>query len=89
MKNVKTLREKRPLPPRLIKLMQRGRWQHPGDDVMMAKVPFIRDPLVFLGTKEQMFATGPLMGADETENELFSEYRGSIAAERELPSKNQ
>jgi hypothetical protein len=67
-------------------MIEAGRWVHPGDDVMRARIPFIRDPLVFLSSKEDMlFESGPLMGPEENEQPCFSEYRGSVIDERELP----
>jgi hypothetical protein len=75
-----------PLPNRLLKLIETGRWINPGDDVMQAKIHFIRDQLLFLGTKDNMlFNSGPLMGEEEIENEVFSEYRGSLIGDRDLP----
>ncbi len=75
-----------PLPQMLIELIETGRWVHPGDDVMFAKIPFIQDPLNFLGSKDNMvFESGLLMGHNEIEQEVFSEYRGSVIGERGLP----
>lgn len=86
LKNLDKMRRELPLPTRLIELIDSGRWVHPGDDVMLAKVPFIRDPLVFLGSKDNMlFESGPLMGPEAIEQEMFSEYRGSAVGERDLP----
>lgn len=74
------------LPSTLIELIESGRWVHPSDQVMLSKIPFIRDPLVFLGSKENMiFESGPLMSPDEAENKMFSEYRGSVFDKRDLP----
>ena len=79
-------REKLPLPSFLVQLIETGRWKHPGDEVLRVKVPFVRDPLVFLESKESMLLnSGPLMGKSDSENELFSEYRGSAHKERDLP----
>lgn len=53
---------------------------------MLRKIHFIRDPIVFLGTKEEMlFESGALMKPDESEQAFFSEYRGSLVGNRELP----
>lgn len=66
--------------------MAAGRWVHPGDDVMQKKVPFIRDPLIFLNSRDDMVCnSGPLMEPDEVAQETFSEYRGSIVGHRDLP----
>lgn len=86
LKKLNKLRHQLPLPTTLIEMIESGRWVHPGDDVMLAKIPFIRNPLVFLGSKDSMlFESGPLMGPDEIENETFSEYCGSELSERALP----
>ncbi len=53
---------------------------------MLERIPFIRDPLVFLQNKAEMLKeSGPLMKDTETEQKLFSEYRGSLLPERNLP----
>jgi len=80
------LRRELPLPQTLIDMIESGRWVHPGDNVMLARIPFIRDPLVFLNSKDSMlFNSGPLMGPIELESEVFSEYRGSAIPKRALP----
>jgi hypothetical protein len=43
-----------PLPPLLIKLIQSGRWQHPGDDVVKEVIPFLREPVDFYNSVEKM-----------------------------------
>ena len=86
LKNLNTLRRQLPLPALLVEMIETGHWVHPGDEVMLAKVPFIRDPLVFLGSKDDMlFESGPLMGPSEIEQVIFSEYRGSAVGNRDLP----
>lgn len=40
------------LPDSFVALLDEGRWQHPGDDVLKRAVPFIADPLTFLDNKE-------------------------------------
>lgn len=86
LKKLDELRSKLPLPHLLIELIDTGRWVHPGDDVLRARIPFIQNPLVFLGSKDDMrFDIGPLMEPDEIENETFSEYLGSAVGERTLP----
>lgn len=85
LKSVKDMRYALPLPPRLTELIETGRWMHPGDDVMLSKVPFIDVELVFLDSKDTMCFTGPLMGPHENEQEMFCEYRGSAIGERPLP----
>ena len=61
-------RQELPLPPLLKELIALKRWKHPGDDVLKALIPFIREDLVFLETKPVMVSeSGPLMGPDEVE----------------------
>jgi hypothetical protein len=75
-----------PLPKMLSDLFEAGNWKHPGDRVLFKKVPFIKEPLVFLGlTEAQERNYSALMGDNEIENETFSEYRGSLVDERGLP----
>jgi hypothetical protein len=38
-----------PLPPLLLRLLDEGRWVHPGDDVMRAVAPFLLHPVDFFG----------------------------------------
>ncbi|SFH86646.1 hypothetical protein SAMN05421753_103263 [Planctomicrobium piriforme] len=83
---IETIRRKLPLPAKLQLMMKEGRWKHPGQEVLAAKIPFIRDPLTFLSSIESMLSnSGPLMRPDENENERFSEYRGSRISSRDLP----
>lgn len=79
---VRTLR----LPQLLETMLEMGRWVHPGDDLMRAKVSFIRDPLEFQQRHEWMIqASAPLLGRGLDESKMFSEYRGSKFPERDLP----
>lgn len=75
------------LPRRLVELIAQGRWVHPGDERIRAVVPFIREPLQLVGSSKSILGSHEwcLMGPDEAEDELFSEYRGSRAAARDLP----
>jgi len=80
------LRHKLPLPTKLIEMLESGKWVHPGNSIMQEKIPFIRDPVVFLNSKDSMLCHSvPLMGPEEIENERFSEYRGSAIGKRDLP----
>ena len=85
-KTVDQFRRDLPLPRLFAELIEAGRWVNPGDDVMRQKVSFIREPLTFLCSKDDMlFNSGPLMDKDASDNESFSEYRGSVVGERPLP----
>ena len=75
-----------PLPTLLEQLIASGRWKHPGGAILLEKVPFIRERLVFLQTSEMMrFESGPLMAPEEAESDFFKEYRGSLVDPRDLP----
>ncbi|MEM7599813.1 MAG: hypothetical protein AAF357_00170 [Verrucomicrobiota bacterium] len=74
------------LPAALVSMLADGSWEHPGEEALSELVPFIREPLEFrtaatLNSTREDF----LMKRDEYENELFHEYRGSIAKPRGLP----
>ncbi len=86
LEDLDKLRQKLVLPDTLTDMIKSGRWNHPGDEVLLSCIPFIRDPLVFLNSKESMlFESGPLMGSEVMESEMFSEYRGSVIKQRDLP----
>jgi len=75
-----------PLPPLLVEMIDNGRWVHPGDEVMLAKIPFIHDQLDFIGSKDRMLlVSDPVMDPDEAEDEYYSEYMGSQSSVRDLP----
>ncbi|WP_265594113.1 hypothetical protein [Haloferula sp. BvORR071] len=74
------------LPALLGEMLADGSWKHPGDEVISRLIPFIREPLQFRSSVEQI--TTPqdcLMGPDEAENATFHEYRGSQVGPRDLP----
>jgi hypothetical protein len=43
-----------PLPPLLLELLAENRWRNPGETVLRAAIPWIEDPLVFLGSPREM-----------------------------------
>lgn len=53
------------LPALLMDLLAANRWCHPGDSILQTVLPWIKDPLVFLPTPEEM--------AFESQWELFLE----------------
>lgn len=70
------------VPRLLIELMEWGRWQHPGEEVIRRVVPMITDPLVFLPSLEAMEFESRTFIADDPElSQLFHEYRGNAATE--------
>lgn len=83
---IDSLRRSLKLPRLLIDLMKSGRWSHSGMRLLKVCASFIRDPLVVLPTIDSMFGnSGPLMGHEKAEDELFHEYRGSCLPYRPLP----
>lgn len=61
-----------PLPAQLEGLIDSDNWVHPVDDVMRDAIPFLRESLIFLNTKEEMvFESGPMMELGEIENTFF------------------
>lgn len=67
------------LPAGLMSLIRRGRWRHPGDEVMARAVPWFRSPLDLLGTVATMeFESGSMdVFADDPSLNFFRETRGS------------
>jgi hypothetical protein len=84
--DINAMRRGLPLPPLLVSMMEAGTWIHPGTEKLREVAPFIQDPLAILPSLESMlFNSGPLMGARDTENARFHEYRGSTISARDLP----
>jgi hypothetical protein len=70
------------LPPLLVELLEQGRWQHPGDDVLQQLIPFFREPVDFLMTVQSMRRESTHFLADEPRMaKVFHEARGSKSAE--------
>ncbi len=68
-------------PPLLIQLLQQGRWQHPGDEVLQRLIPFLREPVDFLTTVEAMRRESSGSLADEPRiAKVFHLLRGSRSA---------
>jgi hypothetical protein len=68
------------LPALLVDLLQRGRWRHPGDEVLVRLVPFLREPVNFLTSVESMRreSSGLLRLAEEPRlGEVFHLARSS------------
>lgn len=87
--NIDTLRRRFQLPSLLVKLMNSGDWSRADPERVkrcVRCVPFIQDPLVILETFDSMLRnSGPLMRHDQSEDEIFHEYRGSCSPARPLP----
>src|SRR4051812_41447087 len=71
-----------PLPPLLRDLMASARWRQPPDDVIVAAVPFLREPVDFLLSEAAMRfeSQGQCVGLPR-----FREYRSSESESQPLP----
>jgi len=66
------------LAPLLVEMLQHGRWQHPGDEVLRRLIPFFREPVDFLTLVEDMRRESTGFLADEPRiAKVFHEARGS------------
>ncbi|WP_165228300.1 hypothetical protein [Aquisphaera insulae] len=76
-----------PLPEVLVLLMRQGRWIHPGDARLREVIPFLIEPVDFLGSAKAMAAESTGFLADNPrDSRIFHEVRGSRLAEPvELP----
>ncbi len=71
-----------PLPSLLVELLQKGRWQHPGDEALQRLIPFLREPVDFLTTVEGMRRESTGFLADEPRiAKVFHMTRGSKKGE--------
>jgi hypothetical protein len=69
-------------------LMATGRWQHPGDDVLRAALPWLEEPVNFLSRTDRMeLESAPLDSEadDLRSSHYFHVTRGSVAAPVWLP----
>ncbi|MET9593856.1 hypothetical protein ABZY45_23450 [Streptomyces sp. NPDC006516] len=76
------------LPTRLMSLIERGLWRHPGDAEMMEIIPWFEDELDFISGPERMERESRSMDmfADDPHSDFFREARGTrAAAPLELP----
>jgi hypothetical protein len=77
-----------PLPALMTELMARGRWQHPGDQVLGAILPWFADPLHFLssaGEMERESQSLDMFADNERSSQIFHVIRGSVAGPIGLP----
>jgi hypothetical protein len=74
------------IPPLLARLLDDGRWQHPGDAVLRRVAPFIVDPLDFLTSVEEIARESKSVAHPEYVCEIYRERQGSQQVEPvELP----
>lgn len=72
------------LPGQLIKLMNSGRWQHPGDQALHDLMPWFEDPLDFLTSIHRMRRETRSLtqfADDPSSAQLFRTRRGSTATD--------
>ena len=75
-------------PPLLLELMKTGRWKQPSDEKISQLVPFLKEPVDFLLSIEEIHRESVhlLSLVDDTKlSDVFHEYKGSAAATRDLP----
>src|SRR5262245_54940669 len=66
------------LPPPLVELLLRGRWRHPGDDLVRELIPFLREPIIFLDSVGSMAFESRWSLADHPgSSRVFHVARGS------------
>jgi hypothetical protein len=77
-----------PLPTLLAHLIQSGRWQHPGDDILHEVIPWFEDPLTFLTSTSSVEAESQSLDMeadDERSSRLFHVARGGAGGPIWLP----
>jgi hypothetical protein len=72
-------------PPTLIDLLRRGRWKHPGDDVMQQVMPWFEDPLDFLTTVEHLRRESRHLDTFADDDEWSSLYRVNRGSASQTP----
>lgn len=68
------------LPPRLISLLQTGRWCDPDESALRSLMPWFEDPLIFLTSVDWMRRESrslDVLADDEPSSHLFRQRRGS------------
>jgi hypothetical protein len=78
------------LPQLLVRLLDSGRWRHPGDDRLHAVVPWFEDPLDFLHSPGEMRRESCFLYEDGSadnrrDSALFHVVRGSVTGPGDLP----
>lgn len=66
-----------PLPELLVKLLEAGAWQHPGDRVLAQVIPFLREPVDFLGSVAAMRRESSMAFAEDPQYSFFHLLCGS------------
>ncbi len=66
-----------PLPLLLIELIQKDKWQQPGDEIMKLVVSCIREPIDFLSVEQMRKESSGVMADFQLSHPWFREVRGS------------
>lgn len=77
-----------PLPGLLAGLLVAGRWQHPGDEVLRAALPWFKDPIDLLASLDRMTRESRSLdqiAADQRASNAFHVTCGSVAGPTVLP----
>lgn len=76
------------LPPLLLELIKTGRWKQPSDQQISHLIPFLKEPVDFLLSIEEMYRESLHLVSlvdDSKLSEIFHEYKGSTTSPRDLP----
>src|SRR5579859_899777 len=65
------------LPKLLIDLLQNGKWQHPGEEVIRSVIPFLHDPVIIRSLDGMRFDSSGHLADNPDDSALFHEVRGS------------
>ncbi len=81
------LLSKLPLPPKLQMMLDRGKWLHPEEGVMQQVAPFIKDPLHFPQSHDEMIRESSILFMEhhQDEDKRSHEYKGSKTGPYDLP----
>jgi hypothetical protein len=75
-----------PVPALLLRLIEEGRWTHPGDTMLRRAIPFLSDPMDWMSLDWMRSESSGHLADDPRMAELFHEYRGSRTTEKlDLP----
>lgn len=70
------------LPPPLLTLLDQDRWRHPGDEIILNLIPFLREPVDFLKPQRLVWSESQCFLADDPKlSTVFHEVRGSLSSQ--------
>jgi hypothetical protein len=76
------------IPALLRTLIETGRWQHPGDDVLRQRIPRLADPVDFRNWVPQNTVADEIASFSPRDRETFKLYRDTDDLHRPLPWLN-